>query len=128
MFERGRDILEESSVMPQKRQTIKSKGIPDTILRGLEERLRRHSATHWPACRSITIRGRGEFAYVEVQGPDDLGPEPLCRLRYMGNPEEWEFAYFTWAREVYQPSFLGTGLPFGSPEDCFDAAAPAILS
>ncbi|MBM3465867.1 MAG: hypothetical protein FJX76_27575 [Armatimonadetes bacterium] len=53
--------------------------------------------------------------------------EPLCRLRYMGNLETWEFAFFTWSRETYEPSVLDNGLPFGTPEDCFNAAAFPIF-
>jgi len=65
--------------------------------------------------------------YVDAQGRDDVQAEPLCRLRYMGNLETWEFAFFTWSRETYEPSVLDNGLPFGTPEDCFNAAAFPIF-
>jgi hypothetical protein len=45
----------------------------------------------------------------------------------MGSIDTWEFAFFTWSRESYEPSVLNNGLPFGSPEECFDAAAFSIF-
>ena len=89
----------------------------------LERRIRAHAQAKWPLCKTVSVRARGAFVYVEAQGQKDSQPEPLCRLRYMGNVDTWEFAYFTWARETYEPSVLDNGLPFGTPEDCFDAAA-----
>ena len=74
-----------------------SKAIPDRVLVLLLERLRAHAAMHWPSCVGVNIRTRGAFVYVDAQGASDPEPEPLCRLRYMGEIETWEFAYFTWA-------------------------------
>jgi len=105
-----------------------SKGIPERIVAVLLERLKAHAAESWPSCIAVNVRTRGAFAYVDAQGATDSEPEPLCRLRYMGDANTWEFAYFTWAREAYEPSFLDNGSPFGSPEDCFDVAAQSVLS
>jgi hypothetical protein len=104
-----------------------SKAIPDHISALLLKRLRAHAIESWPSCIAVNVRTRGVFAYVEAQVANDSEPEPLCRLRYMGNIDTWEFAYFTWARETYEPSYLDNGTPFGSPEDCFDAAAHSVL-
>jgi hypothetical protein len=89
----------------------------------LEKRLRSHAQAKWPGCRAVVVRTRGAFVYVDAQGREDEQPEPLFRLRYMGDAENWEFAFFTWSRETYEPSVLDSGLPFGTPEECFDAAA-----
>jgi hypothetical protein len=89
----------------------------------LEQRLQAHAHAKWPACKSVTLRTCAAYVYVDVQGQGDAQPEPLCRLRYTGDVDNWEFAYFTWSREMYEPSVLDSGLPFGTPEDCFDAAA-----
>jgi hypothetical protein len=105
-----------------------SKGIPDRISALLLERLRAHAAKKWPSCVVVNIRTRGAFAYVDAQLASEPEPEPLCRLRFMGRIDIWEFAYFTWAREAYEPSYLDNGSPFGSPEDCFDSAAHSVLS
>ena len=103
-----------------------SKAIPDRISALLLQRLQAHAAKNWPSC-VVNLRFRGRFAYVDVQGAGDPEPEPLCRLRYMGTIDTWEFAYFTWARETYELSYLDNGSPFGSPEDCFDTAAQSLL-
>ena len=109
------------------RQTA-SKSIPDSVVERLRERLETHARQNWPSCKSVSVRSRGGFAYVDVQGTEDPEPEPICRLKYTGSIDTWEFAYFTWAREAYEPSFVSTGSPFGSPEDCFDTAAFSVLS
>ncbi len=88
----------------------------------LERRLHAHAKAKWPACKTVAVRNRGAYVYVDVQGQEDEPPEPACRLRYLGDVDSWEFAYFTWSREKYEPSVLDSGLPYGTPEDCFDAA------
>lgn len=75
----------------------------------------------------MNLRSRGAFVYVDAQGEADSQPEPLLRLRYTGDKDCWEFAYFTWSREAYEPSVLDDGSPWGSPEACFDAAAFSIF-
>jgi hypothetical protein len=97
-------------------------------VRLVEARLKAHVARNWPNCLAIAVRSRGPFVYVDAQGREDSSPEPLCRLRYTGDSESWEFAFFTWSREVYDPSVLEDGDSLGTPEDCFDAAAFHILA
>lgn len=98
----------------------------DGALIGLERRLKDHAERRWPGCR-VTVRCKGQYAYIGIQGPQDSEPAPLCRLRYTGQTDLWEFAYFTWARETYEPSLLVNGEPWGTPEGCFDAAAFPLL-
>lgn len=101
--------------------------IPAQVLSRLEQQLRAHAKAKWPACVALNVRSRGAFVYVDAQGERDSQSEPLCRLRYMGDNDCWEFAYFTWSRGTYEPSVLDDGSPWGSPEACFDAAAFAVL-
>lgn len=109
--------------MTQRTRSASGAKIPTQVIEKLERRLQEHAQAKYPECKAVTVRGRGAYAYVEVQGQQDEQPEPACRLRYMGNMDTWEFAYFTWSRQAYEPSVLDSGLPFGTPEDCFDAAA-----
>lgn len=93
---------------------------------GVERRLVDHARGHSSGLRAVTVRGRGRFLYVDAQGPDDVQPEPLCRLGYLGSMDEWEFAFFSWSRGSsggYEVSVLDNGLPMGTPEECFDCAA-----
>jgi hypothetical protein len=105
-----------------------SKAIPDRILALLLERLKAHAVKHWPSCVAVSVRTRGAFAYVDVQAVGESEPEPIFRLRYLGGIDTWEFAYFTWGREAYELSCVDSGSPFGTPEECFDAAAHSVLS
>jgi len=103
--------------------TRRAKGIPASVVDKLQQRLILHVAERWGARVSIAIRTRGLFAYVDAHGPEAADFEPLLRLRYLGDVDLWEFGYFTWAKERYEQSFLTTGLPFGTPEECFHAAS-----
>jgi len=97
------------------------------------------------------VRARGHFVYVDVefaeagakfadpldsdQQDDELEEDdddddeeslpPLMRLRSVGRVSEWQMARYDWirGRTHYEPSVLMNGLPFGTPEECFDAAA-----
>jgi hypothetical protein len=106
----------------------KALSVPDYIVNAVDERLKEHVRQNWPGCARVTVRKRGAFVYVDAQGKDDPEPAPLCRLRYLGSADSWEFAYFTWSREAYEPSFLDSGSPFGTPEECFDASAAGMFS
>jgi hypothetical protein len=44
---------------------------------------------------------RGGFCYVTYEG------EPLCRLGYRGNLEQWDFAIFRWSIEDWGHLDLG---------------------
>ena len=95
------------------------------------------------------VRARGHFVYVDVEfamagaklvDPLDLDEQddelddddddeeslpPLMRLRSLGRASEWQMARYDWSRgrTHYEPSVLMNGLSFGTPEECFDAAA-----
>ena len=64
--------------------------------------------------------------------PDDRArieatPTHLCRLGYLGSPDRWEFAFFKYSDEKYEPSFLHSGEFAGTPEEAFDCAAQVYL-
>src|SRR5687768_13411858 len=42
--------------------------IPAQVLDKLEGRLHAHAQANWPACKALTVRSRGAFAYVDAQG------------------------------------------------------------
>jgi len=68
------------------------------------------------------MRRRGRFLYIDVVDLDGV-TEKLCRLDYTGTVDCWEFGFYTYAHERYEPSFLPNGHSWGSVEDCFDCAA-----
>ena len=74
------------------------------------------------------MRSRGAFAYVLAASVDYPEAEPLCRLRHTGMDDTWEFAYNSFSSERFEVSCLPSGLPFGTPEECFDCAAGLYLA
>lgn len=119
--------------------------ITESMLVSVQRRLLAHIRKNW-ADRVIEfkVRVRAQFVYVDVEfaeagakfvdpadldGQDDDDDEeenlpPLMRLRFLGRASEWQLARYDWSRgrTHYEPSVLMNGQPFGTPEECFDAA------
>jgi hypothetical protein len=105
--------------------------------------MEQHVRTHWKdRCREVVIRFRGTFAYVdafplghqfmpgttpEERARIEATPTHLCRLGYRGRPDLWAFAFFKYSDEKYEPSFLPSGSPVGTPEEALDCAARVYL-
>ena len=108
---------------------------PESVVSRVEKRIKEHVQKHWSKkVESFTVRARGSFVYIDArfvglpifEEDDDGELEPLCRLRYLGREDEWEFAFFSCSRGnrgAYELSYLNNGQPFGTPEECFDCAA-----
>jgi hypothetical protein len=84
----------------------------------------------WPALAEVDFRWRGSFGYItaimEIDGHDEH--IPLCRIRYLGEPEEWGFELLSAANDAYEPALLHTGGFTGHPNDAFDTAALVHLA
>jgi hypothetical protein len=105
--------------------------------------LARHVQAHWKdQCREVVVRFRAAFAYVdafplhhhfmpgttpEERAQIEATPTRLCRLGYLGRADLWAFAFFKYSDEKYEPSFLPSGAPVGTPEEAFDCAANVYL-
>jgi hypothetical protein len=129
--------------MPRGARSARRQGIPEHVRLTVRERLKRHALDRWDEhCRAIDVRFRGSFAYVdafqrnawplpgtpqETQDLIDATPTRLCRLRYLGSPDRWEFAFYKYSDEIYEPSFLPSGAFEGTPEEAFDCAAGVYL-
>lgn len=129
--------------MPRGASSARRQGIPEHVHLTVRERLERHAVDRWDEhCRAIDVRFRGSFAYVdalqrngwhlpgtpqETQDLIDATPTRLCRLRYLGSPDRWEFAFYKYSDEIYEPSFLPSGAFEGIPEEAFDCAAGVYL-
>ena len=117
--------------------------IPQAEQHALRVRLEQHVRTNWSEqCRGIAVRFRGAFAYVDAFPLDrqsmpgttpeeraqiEATPTHLCRLGYLGSPDRWEFAFFKYSDEKYEPSFLPSGMFVGTPEEAFDCSAQVYL-
>jgi len=121
--------------------------ISDVIKRRTEERIRRYAETHFAGRYTrLDIRFRGSFCYADAYTePEPLSPDwppadwpesreeylerlrntpyHLFRLRYVGSPEEWELAFYSYARNKYELSVFPTGEFFGTPEEAVQLGA-----
>ena len=77
--------------------------IPESTRSSLTLRLLQRQRERWPNLEQLTIRVRGEFAYIDGATPDSDGQvEPLFRLRYAGSATFWGFAIYTWSGMRYE--------------------------
>jgi hypothetical protein len=100
---------------------------PASTKTSLQQRLSAHARDRWPALAGVTVRFRGQFAYLDAQLPDGE-IMPLCRLRYGGSAHRWGFAIYLASRDGYEDSFLPSGYPVGSPQEALDCACGLYLN
>ena len=119
-------------VPAKKRQSKNPKSqtrIPDSIRKALQQRLEKHIVEKWSHTQaSLQMRFRGRFAYIDTQVPTDQFPTHLCRLAYLGDAEQWEFAFYKYSDDVYEKSRDWNGSFVTTPEMAFDVAATVYLT
>ena len=99
--------------------------IPEAARVVLQHRLHTRHIARWPQLRDLTVRYRGDFAYLDAvfaDEPTDADPYPLCRLRYTGQSDRWGFAIYLDSRGAYEDSYLPDGQPTATPEQALDCA------
>ena len=117
--------------------------IPETIRDDLRARLLRHTIRKWrQRIANILVRFHGRHAYVAATkrkkgdqnpvtldryAPDRVVPVELCRLGYRGHKDEWEYAFYKYSDERYEPSIMASGHFTATPEQCFDTAAGGCI-
>lgn len=121
------------------------KSIPPGIKVRTEQRILAYAAKHYPGkFRRVDVRFRGALCYIDVYTEPDAPrgrfspsgetreqwierlrntPTHLCWIRYFGDENRWSFAWYTYAHEKYEPSFLITGEDHGTPEEAFETSA-----
>lgn len=105
-----------------------AKNPPESMQHHLRQRLTEHARSRWPQVEAIEVRFRSGFAYVAAELKGEEGPVPLCRLRFGGVLHTWGFALYLASGDKYEQTFLPTGLPAGSPEECLDCAGDLYLT
>jgi hypothetical protein len=120
------------------------KSVPFGVQTRTEQRILGYAAKHHPGkFIRIDVRFRGALCYIDVYTEPDLPggsvpppgetrdqwkerlrdtPTHLCRIRYFGNEDRWGFAWYSYAHEKYEPSFLITGNDHGTPEEAFETS------
>jgi len=101
--------------------------IPDGARRALARRLDLRRRQRWPDLVDLNIRYRGSFAYLAGATAAD-GSQPLCRLRYLGSPDNWAFAVYLASKDGYEDSILPRGTFTGPPEEALDCACGLYLN
>lgn len=121
----------------------KPASIPKATQYALQVRLEKHAQKHWAKqCREVVVRFRGAFAYVdafplerqfmpgttrEQRDRIEATPTHLCRLRYLGSNDVWEYAFYKYSDEKYELSLGASGSFEATPEEGFDCSARIYL-
>ena len=95
----------------------------------IEGTLDHHASQRWPALEEVTICWRGSYGYLTgYLSEDDEDQIPLCRIQYLGDPEEWAFAIWQASTDTYTDAVLLDGQPTGHPDQALDTACTLYLS
>jgi len=110
--------------------TMSPMPVPSARLKELIEGTVDHYASqHWPALEEVTIRWRGSYGYLTgYLSEDDEDQLPLCRIQYLGDPEQWAFAIWQASNDTYTDAVLLDGQPTGHPNTALDTACTLYLA
>jgi hypothetical protein len=103
------------------------KGIPENVKRQLEETVNRfNNEIIQDPDYFYRIRYRGDYVCL---GRETFGTiYPICRLRYTGKVDDWEFAIYKYSGGRYDPDewmFPGAGYLDGTVEGALNAGLGA---
>ena len=81
---------------------MRKKSIPDNVREKVLEVIERFNKKtfHGVNCYYIA-RFQGKFLYLDRNDYGQIGP--ICRLKYKGEIDNWDFAIFKWSSETYDP-------------------------
>jgi hypothetical protein len=104
--------------------------VPSRRLKDLiEGTVDHHASQRWPALEEVTIRWRGSCGYLTgYLSEDDDDTIELCRIQYLGDPDEWAFAIWQASTDSYAGSVLLDGRPAGHPNLALDTACTLYLA
>jgi ribosomal protection tetracycline resistance protein len=104
--------------------------VPSRRLKDLiEGTVDHHASQRWPALEEVTIRWRGSYGYLTgYLSEDDDDTINLCRIQYLGDPDEWAFAIWQASTDNYAESVLLDGRPAGHPNQALDTACTLYLA
>ena len=64
-----------------------------------------HASQRWPVLEEVTISWRGSYGYLTgYLSEDDDDTIELCRIQYLGDPDEWAFGIWQASTDSYAES------------------------
>src|SRR5258705_46774 len=85
------------------RQPRPSRRLKDLI----EGTVDHHASQRWPALEEVTISWRGAYGYLTGYLSDnDDDTIKLCRIQYLGDPDDWAFAIWQASTDSYADAVL----------------------
>ena len=88
-----------------------------------------HASQRWPALEEVTISWRGSYGYLTGYLSDsDDDTIKLCRIQYLGDPDDWAFAIWQASSDSYGAAVLLDGSLTGHPNQALDTACTLIIS
>lgn len=88
-----------------------------------------HASQRWTALEEVTINWRGSYGYLtgylSASNDDQI---KLCRIQYLGDPDNWAFAIWQASTETYTDAVLLNGQPTGHPNQALDTACTLYLT
>lgn len=102
--------------------------IPSSTRTSLTQRLEQRRRERWTNLTRLSVRVRGNFAYISGTVGHDDKELSLCRLRYGGSATRWGFAIYLASKDGYDDSVLPNGTTAGTPEEALDCACGLYLN
>jgi hypothetical protein len=88
-----------------------------------------HASQRWPALEEVTITWRGSYGYLTGYLSDsDDDTIKLCRIQYLGDPDDWAFAIWQASTDSYADAVLLDGSFTGHPSQALDTACTLYLA
>jgi len=86
-----------------------------------------HAYTRWPQLEEITTTWRGSYGYLTawLTATESIR---LCRIQYLGDPDDWGFALYQASTGTYIDSQLPNGADTGTPKQALDTALGLYLN
>lgn len=104
--------------------------VPSRRLKDLiEGTVDHHAPVRWPALEEVTITWRGSYGYLTgyLSASDD-DTIKLCRIQYLGDPDDWAFAIWQASTDTYAEAVLLNGRAAGHPSQALDTACTLYLA
>jgi hypothetical protein len=81
---------------------MRSKGIPESVKEKVDEIVRRfNEESIGDPNRRYSARYRGNYLYLDIVEYEEAGP--ICRLKFNGRMDNWDFAIYKYSTERYDP-------------------------